>query len=86
MAEIQGSTGVSWAAVSAAVALLTARQVRSGDGQADLLGGQPPGEVIAALVVVAVAFLEVLSPGDGGAAVLRDVGWLAAAKDSGGPV
>lgn len=84
MAEIRDGTDVNWRAVACAVALLTARQVCSGDRQADLLGGQPPGEVVAALMVVAVAFLEVLSPGDGGAAVLRDVGLLAAAKDSGG--
>ena len=81
MAEIQGSsTEVSWAAVSVAVALLTARRARSGDSQAVILGGVPAVEVLGALEVILVGLLEVMSPDDGGARVLKDLGLLALAE------
>ena len=80
MAEIQGSTEVSWAAVSCAVGLVTARRTRSGDSQAAILGGMPPGAVIGALEVILVGLLEVMAPDDGGVWVLKDLGLLALAE------
>jgi hypothetical protein len=89
VAEIRGSTDVSWAAVSCAVGLVTARRTRSGDSQAAILGDRAPGEVVAALEIIVAGLLEVMSPEDGGAAVLKDLGLLALAEgagQSGGPV
>lgn len=76
---------VSWPAVSAAVALLTAQQARSGDSHADVLGPVPAGEVIAALGIIAGALLHAVSPADDGARVLEALGLLAAGKDADRP-
>jgi hypothetical protein len=83
------STVVPWPAVSAAVGLLTAAHAGSDDDQADILGDMAPAEVLEALKVIAVAFLDSLAPGDIGAGLLERLGLLAAAETAqqlaGGP-
>lgn len=85
MASTRDDTAVSWPAVSAAVALLTAQRARSCDSRAGIIGPVPAGEVITALEVIAGALLHVLSPDDDGAQALEALGLLAAGKDAGRP-
>jgi hypothetical protein len=68
------------------VALLTARSSGPGLSRAELLSGCAPGEVVAALVVVAGALLDAL-PGDNGGSLLERLGLLAAtwSLPEGGP-
>jgi hypothetical protein len=82
VAEIKDGTAVSWSAMGSAVALLTSMQARAGDSQAAILGGQAPGEVLAALQIIAAACLQVLSPADKGARVLEALGLLALTRDA----
>lgn len=59
MPETRNDTAVTWAAMSAAVALLTARRAGAGDRQADVIGDVPPGQVITALEIIADGAREV---------------------------
>lgn len=77
MAGTKDDTAVSWPAMSAAVALLTARRAGSGHRQADIIGDMPPGQVITALEIIADAWLEIVMPGDTFAAALQLLGLAA---------
>ncbi len=73
MARAANDTGISWPAISSAVALLTSLRGRSGDSQADLIGSQPE-QVVTALVVISTVLLEALTPDAGGDLFLRQLG------------
>lgn len=88
MARATDDTAVSWPAFSSAVAVLTSLRARSGDSQAALIDGQPPGQVIAALAIISTALLKALAPDAGGDLFLGQLGLAAlehSAKQSGGP-
>jgi hypothetical protein len=72
--------------VSAAVAGLTRLGCAPDVAAADVPGGQPPGEVIGALEIIALSCLRALSPADGGSGVLRSIGLAAAVHDAGVPL
>ena len=74
MAEIQGSTGVPWAALSTTIALVTAH--RAGIRHLDLPGGQAPDEVITALTALTSELLR-LVPSEQADALLRSLGLTA---------
>ena len=68
---------VTWPGVSAAVALLTSLRGGSGDLRADVTGDLPEAEVLAAMEVLAAAFLNVLAPGGRGDHILELIGLAA---------
>jgi hypothetical protein len=85
----QRGPAVTWDGVAAAVGLLTARHLGTGDSQAEVLGDVPPEAVIGALEILAGVLLRQLRCADTGApvtaesitALLRDLG-LAALEEA----
>ena len=85
MARATDDTAVTWAAFSAAVALLTSMRARSADSQADLIGDQRPEAVVTALVIISTALLEALIPDAGGDLFLQLLGLGALEHGTGRP-
>jgi len=71
---------VSADAVSTAVGLMTRLGMCPEVPRAAVLAGQPPGEVLAAMEIIATALLKTLCPGDHGATALQILGQFAAAQ------
>jgi hypothetical protein len=84
VARTTNDAAVSWPAIAAAIGLLTAQHARSGDAQADIIGDVPPGQVITALAIIAIAWLEIVMPGDTFPVALQHLG-LAALEHTGHP-
>lgn len=74
---------LSWDAMATAIGLLTRLGTCPDVPRSAVLGGQEPGEVLAAMELVTVVLLETLYPGDQGAAALRALGHLAAERAAG---
>ena len=71
---------LSWQAMSCAIGLLTRLELCREVPRSAVLDGQEPGEVLAAMELVAGALLEILYPGEQAAAALRALGHLAAER------
>lgn len=69
-ADRRSAEGVTWQAVSAAVAVLAVENSRSGDALAEVLGDADPVQVITALAIVAGAVLRLARPAAAGGAEL----------------
>jgi len=59
---------------------MTARRAGVDISQSEIIGGQPPGPVIAVLEILASTLLNALLPGDQGTVLLEPLGLLAAGE------
>jgi hypothetical protein len=71
-----------WPAVSTAVGALTLARSGSYGRLADVLGDPVPVEVAAVLTTITTALLKGVAPGDAGAALLQELGLLAASQEA----
>ncbi|MFI5062784.1 MAG: hypothetical protein ACHP9Z_02220 [Streptosporangiales bacterium] len=77
---VQASAAATWEALAATVGLLTARlDGDAGISAADLAPDVPPAAIAAVALTIVTAWLRVLLP-DEGAALLADLGLMAAAR------
>lgn len=77
---VSDGAAVGWPAVSSAVALLTALREDEPVAPAEFTSGHAPGEVTAALAIIATALLNVAAPGETGDLALRNIGLVAATQ------